>query len=623
MCGILGWLGNTDRVDLPRFGQALDLLQHRGPDDQGTDALGVPDVGTVILGHRRLSILDLSPLGHQPMASPRTGSVIVFNGEIYNFQDLREELTAKGYAFRSACDTEVLLAAYDEWGCEAFARLNGIFALAIYDPRRRTLVLARDHVGVKPLYYHHDGTVFAFGSELTAVAAAVGSPARVRPDAAAEFFAFGYLSGDLTPLEHYHKLPPAHWLEYDLKSRTLKVLPFWNVLDAMTAPEFTEDDATLTERLEALLLDAVKRQLISDVPLGAFLSGGIDSTLVCALMTRVASRKPKTFTIGFTVPEWDEAPWAKKIAQHLGTEHHEQYLSPSGLEETLIRVAGIYDEPFGDSSAVPTTALCQMVRQHVTVALSGDGGDELYFGYQRYPRGLQYQRFRRLPAAMQWAVRQALKASPSRRMRRWATFLEAPTLASYYSAQNLWPGQPHLFPEPRVLGWQRTAAEIEATLGPTRQAKFMPSMDLRTYLPDDILTKVDRASMSVALEARVPLLDYRLVEFAARLPSRLKYRGGKTKYVLRQILAKYVPRELWERPKSGFAIPLRDWLRKDLRTWVEDELTGDWGWTLGLIDRRAAETVIREHMSGPADHSLLLWAFLSWKSWVRRMNLTT
>jgi asparagine synthase (glutamine-hydrolysing) len=621
MCGILGWFGSSDRANPAGFSQALDLLRHRGPDDQGTQTLSLPSGASVILGHRRLSILDLSPLGHQPMTSPRTGAVIVFNGEIYNFQDLQNELKAKGYTFQSTCDTEVLLAAYDEWGEAAVTRLNGIFAFAIWDPRTQTFLLARDHVGIKPLYAYDDGETFAFGSELTALVAATGKTPALRPEAVAEFFAFGYLVDTLTPLKHFFKLPPGHLLTYQATSRTLRMRRYWNPMDFFTAPEFTEDENVLADRLEELLTDAIRRQLVSDVPLGAFLSGGVDSTLVVALMTKVAAAKPKTYSIGFTLPEWDEAPWAKRIAAHLGTEHFEQYISPQGLSDTILDVAGLYDEPFGDTSAIPTTLLCRMTRQHVTVALSGDGGDELFFGYDRYRQSVRYQSFHRLPRPVRWAGLKLLEGLPVRRFRHWARALGQPTLAACYSLQSQWSGWPRLFPSAGNFRWDSVAQDVSSTLGPDRWEKIMPGTDVLTYLPEDILAKVDRASMSVALEARVPILDYRLVEFAARVPPHMKYRNGVSKYLMRKVLERHVPRHLWERPKSGFSIPLADWFRKELRTWVQDELTLNWDWTLGVINRPAAESMIADHLSGKANYAVFLWGFLSWRTWLRRVGL--
>jgi len=622
MCGILGWFGDGRRASADRFRCAVDSMTHRGPDDSGVQRFDHSDGTAVLLGHRRLSILDLSPLGHQPMVSPRTGAAIVFNGEIYNFQDLRDELQSKGYAFRSTCDTEVLLAAYDEWGAECVRRLNGIFAFGIWDPRSRKFLAARDHLGIKPLFGYHDGQTFAFASELTAAVAAVGGKLTLQPEAAAEFFAYGYLSRNLTLLENYFRVPPGHLLEYDTAARSMHIRAYWDPMDFMLAPELTGDEESLADELEALLADAVRRQLVSDVPLGAFLSGGIDSTTVVALMVKAASVRPKTYSIGFTLPEWDEAPWAKRIAEHLGTEHHEEYVSPKGLADAIIDVAATHDEPFGDTSAIPTTVLCRMTRRHVTVALSGDGGDELFFGYDRYRRGLQYQSFRRLPVAVRWAVAGLLGRMPRPRMRQWARALSAPTLVELHAETSRQRGWRLLFPGPHEFVWDETARRIFDALGPSRWEKFMPAVDTATYMPEDILEKVDRASMSVALEARVPMLDYRVAEFAARLPHRMKFRGGTSKYLLRKVLARHVPREMWERPKSGFSIPLGEWFRKDLRTWVQDELTGNWDWTCGVINRDAARQIINDHMAGRNEYSRLIWCFLSWRSWARRIGLT-
>lgn len=620
MCGILGYCGPAGSMPAERFCAGLDRLAHRGPDDWGTEVIPLGD-HAVHLGHRRLSILDLSPLGHQPMASPRTGLWITFNGEIYNFQDIREELERKGYSFRSNCDTEVMLAAYDEWGIDCVSRFNGMFAFALCDVRRGRIILVRDRIGIKPLYYFHDGSRLAFGSELTALTTLELGPLRLRTDAVAEFFAYSYIPDDLTPLENYHKLRPGHVLEFDAASGKIETRAYWNLLDAYAAPPLEDDEHVLQERLEALLTDAVRLRLISDVPLGAFLSGGIDSTIVAALMTRVSTGKVKTFTIGFTFPEWDEAPHARRVAAHLGTEHHEQYISPKGLEEGLIDAASLYDEPFADSSAIPTMLLSRMTRQHVTVALSGDGGDELYHGYERYLKSSRYRQLFRTPYALRLPAAAVLSCVPHYRPRAWAYVLASPSLDGMY-ARQITSRVPQLVRgNHATLSAERLTRTVLGRLGPDPWERIPGVTDLLSFMPGDLLTKVDRASMSVALEARVPILDYRFVEFSARVPHHFKYRNGTTKYLLRKVLAKYVPRELWERPKAGFSIPLGQWFRAELQPWVCEVLLTDWDWTFDVIDRRIAEKIILDHLEGRGSHAQLLWSFVCWKLWVQRSRL--
>jgi asparagine synthase (glutamine-hydrolysing) len=642
MCGFLGYAG-ADPIRDERFRRALDLLRHRGPDDDGELRIEGPGGTEVRLGHRRLAILDLSPRGRQPMVSARTGAAVVYNGEIYNFREIRAELEQLGRRFQSGCDTEVLLAAYDEWGQACLDRLVGMFAFAVHDPRTHRIFLARDRLGIKPLYYLHDGIRFAFASELTAITALGTAPLRIVPGAAAEYLAFGCLPGELTPLEHHRKILPGHAAEYDLETRRLRVWRYWRALDFYSAAEWDAPEEVLLDQLEGLLLEAVSRRLISDVPLGAFLSGGIDSSLIVALMCRAAPERVRSFTIGFTVPSWDEAPHAKAVAAHLGTEHHELYVSPKGLEDALVRAAALYDEPFADSSCIPTAILSQMAREHVTVALSGDGGDELFFGYGRHRRAGQYMRFRRLPGPVRAAVTGAMSLVPSARLRRHARLLRSGDVGEFY-AQLTGTRLPGLTPggtgdaaaragacgplgdaagragAQGLLG-DVAAREVCAAVGEDAWTKIVTATDLIAFLPDDLLTKVDRASMAVGLEVRVPLLDHRVVEFAARVPQHFKFQGGRSKHLLRRVLARHVPERLWDRPKTGFGIPLAPWFRRELRPWVEDELTARWDWTLGVIDEGEARRLIAAHMAGRGDYARWIWAFITWKSWARRVGL--
>ena len=621
MCGILGHITRTDERSLGRFRAALDRLAHRGPDDHGVYSEKVRDDLVVHLGHRRLSILDLSELGHQPMRSPRSGSHITFNGEVYNFLELRRELEAKGYSFRSNCDTEVILAAYDEWGAGCFARFNGMFAIGIYDPRTRQLLLGRDRLGIKPLYYVHQGDTFGFASELTALTALRAVDLELNPAALADYFALGYFPCDSTPLVNYAKLLPGRHLTYDIDRREIRIERFWDALDAYSAPGFSGSESEAVERSEQLLRKSVERRLIADVPLGAFLSGGIDSSLVVALMTQVSSQQVKTFTIGFTEPAMDEAPYAKAIAEHLGTEHHELYVSPKGLEETLVKTASMYDEPFADSSSIPTSILSQMTRQHVTVALSGDGGDELFAGYTRYRRAEVYRKFMVLPKPARRVLAAMLRIAPHFRPRGWAHVLESRDLADMYTrlVSSRFDDLVHS-PSGRLVG-DRTAREVLQRLGVRNWEKLPGATDLMSYLPEDLLTKVDRASMDVALEVRVPVLDHEFVEFAATLPHHMKYSAGTSKRVLRKILARHVPPHLWERPKRGFAIPLATWFRKELRPWLEDSLTSNWNWTFDVIDKDRARRIIASHLDGSGSYPAALWAFLSWKHWAQKVGL--
>ena len=621
MCGILGLVEKTESCSRDNFSAALEMLRHRGPDDSGIHHEATPCGSHLSMGHRRLSILDLTELGHQPMVSPRTGAIIVYNGEVYNFADIRAELTTLGYAFESNCDTEVILAAYDQWGKNCLSRFNGMFAFAVYDTKRQRIFLARDRVGIKPLYYHHKDSLLAFSSELTALLKMGVSTARIRPESLADFFGYGYFPGQMTPLHDHCKLRPGHSLEFDLDSGQISIERYWDPSPFYAGKELDAGEDELTDRLEALLLDSVEKRMISDVPLGAFLSGGIDSSLVVALMSKIAPDRVKTFTIGFSVPEMDEAPFAKRIAEHLDTEHHELYVTPKNLEELIPQVVAMYDEPFADTSCVPTAILSKMTREHVTVALSGDGGDELFFGYSRYMGAARYMRFQKLPSFIRAGIRGLLTLGPTARVRRWSTVLGARNVGEFYAQQSSYRAFQLVPHPPAGLEWESMAQEVLEAFDNDAWRRVPPAVDFSTYLPDDLLVKVDRASMAVALEARVPLLDHRFVEFAARIPHHMKYRDNTTKFLLRKVLNKHLPRELWKRPKKGFAIPLGQWFRKELKAWMMDELTGNRDWTLGIIDQARAERFIQDHLAGRFDYSRFLWAFLAIKIWSRRVGL--
>lgn len=556
------------------------------------------------------------------MVSPRSGCWIVFNGEAYNFLDIRRELEGLGYQFVSHCDTEVILAAYDHWGKDFASRLVGMFAIAIYDPQRGRLTLVRDRAGKKPLYYFRDAHRLAFASELHSLLALKLASPSLRLGAMENYFFHGYFPGEMTPLEAFHKLPPAHLMEFDCASGRASVERYWNLLDYYAQPEWTEGEEYLTDRLEEMLLDSVRLRLISDVPLGVFLSGGIDSSLVTALMTKVSKGAVKTFTIGFSVPEMDEAPKARVMADFLHTDHHEQYVSWDTMPQEVVKVASAYDEPFADTSSIPTAILSRMTRQHVTVALCGDAGDEQFQGYKRYTKVEKFRQWRRRLGFARIPLMAALGLLPHARTRRWARMMSSRTDAEFYAGLMGygWHGLvPHQGQELEVLA---AARRVEQSLRPEDWRKLPAITDFLTYLPDDLLVKVDRASMAVALEVRAPLLDHRVVEFAARLPLHMKWRGGTSKYVLKRILGRMVPREIWDHPKKGFGIPLGTWFRHELKDWLLDELTGNWDWTCGVVSRPAVERLIRVHMAEQMEVSLPLWALMSWKLWARRVGIT-
>lgn len=633
MCGISGlWLQPERRVDGPtleaRLRRQADTLTHRGPDDAGVWCDPAQGIG---LGHRRLAILDLSPAGHQPMASSDARYQIVFNGEIYNWQALRDELTAAGASFRGHSDTEILLAAISAWGPEAaLQRCNGMFALALWDRRDRMLHLARDRMGKKPLYLGAGRDGLVFGSELKAVTAELGQPPIERA-ALPLLLRYRYIPVPWTIYRGVMKLPAASLLtlrEADLTGSLDPARPpgrlrrYWSINDAALAGEqerFAGSPAAALDELEGLLGDSARLRMIADVPVGAFLSGGIDSSLVVAMMQQHAARPVKTFSVGFPGAASDESPYAAAVAEHLGTEHTELPVEPGDALATIPDLPRYYDEPFADASAIPTLLISRLTRQHVTVALSGDGGDELFAGYKRYHRALKI--WRQNPY-VPYAVRRGLAAllewlggrRPELRHHDLAAGFRARSLEAFYLA--------------RVSEWQRPDAvlsdgrepEIDARQLTARQDLADPlghmlRLDQMLNLPDDILVKVDRASMAFGLEVRAPLLDYRIAEFAWRLPPDWLMRDAQGKWPLRELLARHVPRELFERPKQGFSPPISHWLRHELRDWAGDLLAPDRLRREGFFRPEVVDRLWRECQTGKRWHARL-WPILMFQNWL-------
>jgi asparagine synthase (glutamine-hydrolysing) len=641
MCGIAGFLtgpASSSSEQLQSISASMNLsLQHRGPDDNGVwiDA----DAG-VALVHRRLSIVDLSPAGHQPMVSASGRYIMSYNGEVYSHEDIRPALIARGVSFRGYSDTEVMLESIAAFGLEAtLPRLIGMFAFALWDRQERTLTLVRDRLGIKPLYWAKFNGLFLFGSELKALRAHPGWTPRIDRSAAASFMRHNYVPAPGTIYEGVNKLEPGTVLTLPWRGEP-RISRFWDArevaLSGLANPT-QGTDQELTDQLEVRLTDAVKRRMIADVPLGAFLSGGIDSSTVVALMQAANAGPVRTFTIGFDVAGFDEAPHAAAIARHLGTEHTELTVTAQQALDVIPRLPEWYDEPFADSSQIPTYLVSAMTRRHVTVALSGDGGDELFAGYNRYQltrrvwRGLSVLP-RPVRAGMAAGVTSIsadrwshlLRFLPSRlrqvhigdKLHKLATVLNLPDgdavyrrLVSHWNPSEVMPG----IQETQGVLWDSTLARQMPGL-----LERMQFWDLVTYLPDDILTKVDRASMAVALEARVPLLDHRVVEFAWRLPRSAKVRGGTSKWLLRQVLHRYVPRELVERPKMGFGIPLGDWLRGPLRDWAETLLAEQRLREGGLVDVNCVRRYWHEHLSRQRNWQYLLWDVLMLEAWRER-----
>ena len=641
MCGIAGIMGQTT-TELPSsVRDMVASIRYRGPDDFGVWCDERVGIG---LGHARLSILDLSPEGHQPMVSASGRFVISYNGEVYNFAELRSELRVVGQKFRGHSDTEVMLAVFEEWGIEiAVPRFVGMFAFALWDKQTRTLTLGRDRLGEKPLYYGWQGEAFLFGSELKALRAHPEFRAEVDRNALALLLRHNYIPAPYSIYQGISKLSPGCLLTVSLSQRNPRIVPFWSgkqAIEAGLTHPFEGSESAAVSALEALLKDAVGQQMVADVPLGAFLSGGVDSSTVVALMQAQSSRPVKTFTVGFHEEGYDEAPHAKSVARHLGTEHTELYVMPKEAMSVIPRLPALYDEPFSDSSQIPTFLVSELARRHVTVSLSGDGGDELFGGYNRYFWATNiWRRVGWAPQPMRSALAGALMALPPS---AWngvfmslSRFLPVgwryanPGDKLHKLAEVLAVRTPEEIYLDLVSHWKQPTEVVRGShepptvlTDPARWADLpdfeqrMMYLDQMTYLPDDILTKVDRAAMGVSLETRVPFLDHRVVEFAWSLPLSMKIRHGQGKWLLRQVLYRHVPKELMERPKMGFGVPIDMWLRGPLKGWAEELLDEARLQREGYFNPRPIRRKWAEHLTGRRNWSYYLWDVLMFQAWL-------
>lgn len=640
MCGIVGFKSNQNFIRLREsLPEATAALTHRGPDDAGL--FFDPEAG-VGLGHRRLSVIDLSEAGRQPMASDDGILQIAYNGEIYNFQEIRRNLEAHGHNFRTGTDTEVILEAYREWGVDCLTRFVGMFAFALWDKKANMLFLARDRIGIKPLYYYHAAGDFLFASELKALMAFKEFPKDIDPEAVPLFLHYQYVPAPYSIFRDTHKLLPGHYLICN--GENLKTSAYWELPPADPVNEDVEgNEEEMLDALDRVLGEAVSCRLISDVPLGALLSGGIDSSLVVALMQNASRGSVRTFSIGFNEPGYDEAPWAARVAAHLGTEHTEFYVTPGEALDVIPRLPEIYDEPFADASAVPTCLVSRLARTRVTVALSGDGGDEQFAGYVRYwSARAMATGFQRLPTPLAKSLGQILGRIPvswvekcympwrdvlPQRYRvtnfpdKWQKLVRLMRRVSleelYRMTICLWSEHDLRFLFDRRPAGTGFEATFKETAGWPIFSRLM-RVDQKTYLPDAMLTKVDRASMAYSLEVRVPLLDHRVVAFTASIPDSLKYRNGKGKYLLRRLLARYVPEALFDRPKMGFGVPIDGWFRGELKELLLDYLSAERIKREGLFHYNEVEKKIKEHLTRNANHQYRLWALLMWEMWRER-----
>ncbi len=621
MCGIAGLLyfDPQKRVEFDTLKRMCDAIIHRGPDDDGFHV-----DGHVGIGMRRLKVIDLAT-GHQPISNEDGRIWIVFNGEVYNFPELRTELEGKGHTFSTHTDTEAIIHAYEEFGDDCVHRLNGMFSFAIWDSRHSRVLIARDRLGVKPLYYYQDASLFAFGSEIKAILQCHEVPRSLNYDALDAFLTFEYIPAPLSIVNGIQKLPPGHLLI--IQNGKTSVKQYWDMSYPVAGPVKTQSE--LEEELYALLEDSTKLRLISDVPLGAFLSGGVDSSTIVQIMANMMDQPVKTFSIGFDDASYNELEYARKVAKQFGTEHYELTIQPE-IVNLVDHFCKFLDEPLGDVSVFPTYLVSQLAKQHVTVVLSGDGGDELFAGYDWYVANQLDGVYQKLPSFVRRIlpiIVQAVRPSsqkkglinkikrfvegasldPSLQHYRWSMFLTDLTRHQLYSTDV-----------EKSLDGRKAEDRVVRYLGAVKEADPLWQQeyaDLKTFLVDDVLMKVDRMSMAHSLEARAPFLDYRVVEFASRVPSQYKMRGRETKWILKQCMEKKLPHDILYRKKEGFSIPMKNWLRQELRPLMEDTLSGDRIKKDGFFNNQYIEKLKAEHVSGRVNHAHQLWSLMVFHFW--------
>lgn len=621
MCGIVGHLtvSGSARFSVGQLRAATDALRHRGPDDEG---LWTDEADRIGLGHRRLSIIDLSDHGHQPMTSACGRWVMVYNGEIYNFKQIRVDLESLGHHFAGTGDSEVILAAFSEWGPSAVTRFTGMFAIALWHKPSKELHLLRDRVGVKPLYYRWDGQTFLFGSELRALRAFADADPEIDREALTDYLRYGYINAPRTIYRRHYKLPPGHTLKLNARGE-IAIEPYWNVIDHV-GRRVGMSESAIEDELEALLIDAFNMRMISDVAVGVFLSGGVDSSLLSALLQRHGGQRIKTFTIGFDVPEFDESPYAAEVARHLGTEHHTRMLKIDDAKLVLPRWGDLYDEPFADESGIPTLMVSQVAAEQVKVVLSADGGDELFAGYNVYGTVLdQWERAQRVPHVLRSLVASGIRGagvsgrtnSPwVNRVGRMGRLADAPTIGALFDRKRAFFDDAEL----RALTGGSDPTRTLADVYPGSGLEKMCHWDLLNYLPGDVLAKVDRATMATSIEGREPLLDHRIIEFAFSLPPHLRFGALGSKHLLKKILYRHVPRAMVDRPKRGFAVPLKRWLAGDLRSMVAEHLDPSETGRHGLFNPRVVAGLLKRLDSGEASSQRQVWYLLAFQLWYRR-----
>ena len=633
MCGIAGFIDFKNNSSRKILENCTNVLAHRGPDGNGFEFFQHSH-SQVGLGHRRLSIIDLSSAASQPMWHKQY--CIVFNGEMYNYAEVKVVLQQMGHHFITQSDTEVLLHAWDQWGPQMIHHFIGMYAFVIYDTEKNELICFRDRAGVKPFYYYWQDGLFLFASELKSFHQHPAFKKEINLQALQQFLQYGYILAPLSIFKHTHKLLPGHYLQFNISQSVFAITKYWDVYDAYNKPKLNISEAEAKETAEKLLISACRYRMVSDVPVGVFLSGGYDSTAVTAILQKHQTEKIKTYTIGFFEEDHNEAVFAKKVAGYLGTDHTEHYCTTKEAQEIIPDIPFFCDEPFGDSSIIPTTLVSKLARQQVTVALSADAGDETFAGYNKYSMALDFlKKVNRIPSFAQKPAGKILNyipdalltlltgndAAPIKKLRlsqilqqkRSAITVMDKLLSQVYTSQQL----QELFTT--NIDKPVSFFNAENTLNPeVNELDKMLAVDYKTYMPDDILVKVDRAGMSISLEGREPLLDHRLIEFAAQLPTHFKINGSNKKYLLRQIVHDYVPKEMMDRPKMGFGVPVFTWLRNDLKYYADEYMSDVAFARHGLFKKEGLQHIINRFYKGDRNYNNIFWYLLMFQLWYKK-----
>ena len=628
MCGISGFADFNKRTVKETLEKMNRILSHRGPDGEGYGIYN-NDTAAIGLGHRRLSIIDLTEGGSQPQTYQSLH--ITFNGEIYNYAEIKKQLEQKGHQFHSHSDTEVILHAYAEWGSAALQQFIGMFAFAIYDEAKQKIFACRDRAGVKPFFYYWKNNLFLFGSELKALMQHPEFAKEINTDAAAAYMQYGYVPTPHCIFNDTHKLKPGHFLELDVKNKSIHTQQYWNVYDAYNQPILKIDLPDAITETEKLLTNAFQYRMVSDVPVGVFLSGGYDSACVTALLQANNTEKIKTFTIGVPDAGLNEAPYAKETAALLGTDHTEYYCTQKEALEIVPQLPFFYDEPFADSSAIPTTLVSKIARQKVTVALSADAGDEIFAGYNRYDYLMKYgERIKRIPGFMRKSAAALMDVIPAdaipyfnKKYLFHSRYEKVKSLFKNPTEQNILMSLTSQMNAKDLAGLFKTAIKQIPTAFDSTELKeenfgtlsYMMAIDYQTYLLDDILQKVDRAGMSVSLEGREPFLDHRIIEWAAKLPMEYKYNNGIKKFIIKEIVHKYIPKKMMDRPKMGFGIPIADWLQNDLKPFVNKYLDENFIEKQNIFNNIEIQRIRKSFYQGKSERAEKIWYLLMFQMW--------